>query len=249
MARRATVIKDERETADYVLLLDAGDSLINDHYPAKSSDGESSIAAYNFLGYDALAIGSLDLTLLNVVTMTERLSEAEFPVLSANVHAAGVDDLLAEPYAIVERGGHQIAILGLTDAAELEGWTIDDPVMAARQWVPKLEEKAGIVIVLSHAGVDTDKRIAAEVPGIDIIISGRGNATDIHTASETGTMLFHADSPSQGQAGRTVGAAYLSFDRAGRLIGHEWRKYLLGEDIEDDQETRSWVIEADRTWR
>jgi len=232
-----------------VLLLDAGDSLINDHYPAKSSDGESSIAAYNFLGYDALAIGSLDLTLLNVVTMTQRLSEAEFPVLSANVRAAGVEDLLAEPYTIVERGGHQIAILGLTDAADLEGWTIDDPLTTAKEWVPVLQEQAGIVIVLSHAGVDVDKVIAAEVPGIDIIISGRGAATDIHTASETGTMLFHADSPSQHQAGRTVGAAYLNFDRAGRLIGHEWRKYILSEDIEDHQETRNWVIEADNKWR
>ena len=45
-------------------MLDAGDSLINDRYPAKSSQGASSIASMNFMGYDAMTLGSLDLTLL-----------------------------------------------------------------------------------------------------------------------------------------------------------------------------------------
>ena len=249
MARRATIVKDERGKAEYPLLLDAGDSLINDHYPAKSSDAASSIAAMNYMAYDALAVGSLDLTLLDVVTMTQRISEAHFPVLSANVRVAASGELLTEPYTILERGGHKIAILGLTDAAELDGWMIDDPLAAAQHWIPVLREQAGIVMILSHAGVDVDKQIAAEVPGIDVIISGRGTATDIYTAPETGTMLFHADSPSQGQAGRTVGVAYLSFDRAGRLIGHRWLKVLLGDDIEADAETTAWVVEADHTYR
>lgn len=249
MARRATITKSERANQTNVLLLDAGDSLLNDRYPAKSSQGASSIAAMNLLQYDAMTLGSLDLTLLSVDDLRARMAEAAFPIVAANVSIGATGEALTEPYAVLERWGHRIAILGLTDPAELDGWSIAEPLATAQQWVPEMRRKADIIIVLSHAGVETDQTIADSVPGIDVIISGRGAAQDRYESSQMGTLVFHADSPSPGQAGRAVGIARLHFDRAGRMVGYEWRKVVLGNDVESDAETEVWILKNDPLFR
>lgn len=250
MARRATIIKAHRDRGENTLLLDAGDSLLNDNYPAKSSQGASSIAAMNLLQYDAMTLGSLDLTLLSVDELRARIDEAHFPVVSANVFVGDLDKLLVEPYALLEMQGHRIAILGLTDSAQVEGFRIAEPLETVRQWLPELREGADIVILLSHAGIETDKAIAQEVGGIDVIVSGRGaNIKESFISPSSGTLIVHADSPSIGEAGRVIGVGELVFDRTGRLLEHTWRKVLLDEEIQSDSETAVWVFRANDIYR
>ncbi len=66
VTRRAAVIRKEREKATHMLVLDAGDSLLNNQQPAKGTRGKTSIEAMNKMGYDAMALGMLDLSLLSL---------------------------------------------------------------------------------------------------------------------------------------------------------------------------------------
>ena len=68
MARRATIIAQERAEGEFVLVLDAGNSLVGDREPAQGSRGKSSVSAMDLMGYDAMALGPGDLALgLDVV--------------------------------------------------------------------------------------------------------------------------------------------------------------------------------------
>ena len=100
------------------LVLDAGNSLLNDQEPAQGSRGASSIGALNQLGYDALGLGMVDINRLTLGELQQRIEQAQFPVLSANATLKGSGKLLAEPYVILSVADHKVAILGLTDAGE-----------------------------------------------------------------------------------------------------------------------------------
>lgn len=114
MARRATVIKEQREANQHVLLLDAGNALFStEDRLTLQTKGGAIIEAYNFLGYDAMGLGQDDVQ-LGLEVLKARIAEAQFPIVSANVYVGNSQDLLTQPYVILERGGHRIAILGLT---------------------------------------------------------------------------------------------------------------------------------------
>jgi len=214
-------------------VLDAGDSLLNGQDPAQQSRGSTSIEALNRMGYDAMTLGGLDIALLKVADLQSRIAEAKFAVLSANATVSATGELLAD---------HRVAILGLTDPYPDDEISVSDPMQAATQWVPELRQMADIVIVLSHAGLDVDEKIAAAVPGIDVIISGRnGQISSPVVVGSTGTVLFHADTAVSETAGTRVGIATLTFDAAGKLMSHEWNNITLTGDVAASPEMSTWV--------
>ena len=83
---------------------------------------------------------------------------------------------------MVEKGGEKIGLIGLSpdDTYELASpgpnITFFDPVAAVQGEVDKLTA-AGVnkIIVLSHSGYGFDKRVAAEITGVDIIVDGHSN--------------------------------------------------------------------------
>ena len=90
---------------------------------------------------------------------------------------------LATPYVVLVRGGLRIAILGLTTysldhivaAPKNQGVAVGDPVEAARYWVPRLRKEADLVVALTHIGVDQDRKLVDQVPGIDVVIGGHSH--------------------------------------------------------------------------
>lgn len=242
MARRATIIRQEREQPGLVLVLDAGDSLVGDRDPARRTQGQTSIAAMNKLGYDALVLGPQDLA-LGLDVLRQRLAEAEFAVLSANAVVSATGQLVAAPYVVRELGGHRLAIVGISGGSDTREISLRDPLQTAQAVVAELATQANVIILLSHAGTPTDQQIAEAVPAIDLIISG--GPFQLETpwrAAETGTIILHADAASPGHAGRRLGMARLTFDAAGRLIEHDWQRLLLGPEIADDPEMANWTL-------
>ena len=179
---------------------------------------------------------------LGVDGIRERMQEANFPVLSANVLIAGTDDFLAQPYVIREMEGYRIAIIGLTGRTSLPGVDVRDPLEAVKQVVEELHGKAEILILLSHTGVTANRRIATEVPELDLIISGGSEAiTPTPVFVGEGTAIVHADVSSSGHAGRRIGVGTWSFDGHGQLAGQTWQDVSLGENFADDPEMLTWL--------
>lgn len=244
VARRATEIKAEKSSNKSVLVLDAGNSLVGDRDPGLKTQGGSGVEAMNRMGYDAMALGAQDLT-LGPAALKQRIAEAKFAVLSANAVDAKTNELIGQPYVIREIGGHRVAIIGLSGAGDQDTVTVRDPVEAAKATVGELAGKADVIIVLSHAGVETDEKIADTVLGIDVIVgSGSGMLPDPWKSNVTGTLRWQADSGSQGHAGRNVGIGQLKIDSFGKLVDNSWRRQAMGPDVTGDPDMSAWVEEV-----
>jgi 2',3'-cyclic-nucleotide 2'-phosphodiesterase (5'-nucleotidase family) len=240
VARRATIIKQIRAEAGNVLLLDAGNSLVGDRDPAVRTQGQTSIEAMNMMGYDAMALGEMDLR-LGTEVLGQRQTEASFPLLSANTVLSASGALPFRTYTVKEMAGHRVGIIGLSDGADLGEIQVQSPLETARQLVAQLGKEADIIILLSHAGLSTDKEIAARVPDIDVIVSGGPETlNELYRDPAHGTAIVHADVASPGHAGRLIGVGTLTFDRNGRLQDAQWSKVSLGPEVAEDPAMAAW---------
>lgn len=125
---------------------------------------------------------------------------------AADAKTAGLQKLAAEgrvrDYAIIERGGLRFGLFGVLGleaaiyAVNAAPVAFTDPIAAAKKTVATLRdvEKADVVIAISHGGVrrnadgsfteGADVRLAAEVPGIDVVVGGHS-----HTVLESPIMV------------------------------------------------------------
>lgn len=179
-ARRATMVKRIRaEKGHATLLIDAGD--VCDGTPFSTEyHGEADIAAMNAIGYDLGCPGNHEYS--NPLAQVRKLiAEAKFPLVSANSTVKADGKLLYQPYVIRTIGGARVAFFGLltydarTYPAAKNDLTMEPPIETAKRLVPELRKKADLVVAVTHIGVDEDKQIAREVPGIDIIVGGHSH--------------------------------------------------------------------------
>ena len=96
-----------------------------------------------------------------------------------------------QDYTVIPRGGVNFAVFGVmgedSDAcAPMSGMVFEDPVPIAREIVAQIEAdvpEPRVVVCLSHSGTNEnpekseDQRLAAEVDGIDVIVSGHTHTT------------------------------------------------------------------------
>jgi 2',3'-cyclic-nucleotide 2'-phosphodiesterase (5'-nucleotidase family) len=243
VARRATAIRQERETAAHVLVLDAGDTLISDRPLALMSESQVVVQAMNLMGYDAMTLGEGDLG-LGADVLRQRMAEAEFAFLSANVEFNG--ELFAQPYLIKEVGGYQVAIVGLTGVptSEVGSFVVRDPLLSARDVVGQLESQADIIILLVHVGQRLEQQLISQVEGIDIIVGGSGEPRSSSAAQDesTGVLVLPSERPATGHAGRFLGVSRLTFDGQGALAGYASLMLGLRPEVVDDPELAALVL-------
>ena len=238
------MVKKERQASSHFLLLDAGDSLFGDRFLGQQTQGKGVVEAMNLMGYDAMAVGGGDMR-LGLDTLRQRMAEAEFPFLSANVVLSGTETLFTEPYMIKEMGDHRVAIIGLTEpggANAVQGAvTVLNPIETARRYVAEVSAQASIIIVLSHIGMQGNMKLAEGVEGIDLIVSGAGQmSVDQAVQNETtGPLIVQVEVPSPGHAGRRIGVARLQIDSQGEVSSHRWTAVSLTPDFADDPEMRA----------
>lgn len=179
---RATLVKKVREENENVLLLDAGD--LNTGRPESNFfKAEPDIIGYNYIGYDAMALGNHEFD-NPIEVLKKQMEMAKFPFLSANVKYKD-GSYVAKPYIIKEFNGFKVAIFGLTtketetigNPSITKDLVFEDEVETAKKLVPELRKKADIVIALVHMGIYNSvrkgsKKLGTEVDGIDLIVDG-----------------------------------------------------------------------------
>lgn len=222
------------------MLLDGGDSLMSDSPQPLTleSQGRVIIEAMNLLGYDAIALGEQDLR-LGADVLRQRIAEADFPVLSANVRLTGTGELLASPYTILDVGGLSVGIIGLTGTSpdSPPALTISDPLAAAGDVLKEVEPQSDLVIVLSHMGWDRNRELADRASEIDLVIGGglqKPDSQPYHSPT-TGAYLAQAELPTSGHAGRLVGLWKLTLNPEGQVRDSDWRAVALDPQFADDQ--------------
>ena len=248
MARRAAAIKAERQANDYLLLLDAGNSLLGGWERDLESKARLTVQVMNRMGYDALTIGQGELRMGSELLL-DVMAQADFPFLSANLTKGMGGPPLVRPSTVVELGSHRVAIIGATapetvDIRQLEEGEVGalDPIESVRRQVGAVKGQAGVIIVLSYLGLEVDRELAQQVSGIDLIVGGNSDSVDKQRPlespiwqEETGTAIVQAR-----KKGESLGIIDLELDRRGRIVSHEGRSLMLGGDIADDAEFSAW---------
>ncbi len=230
IARRATLIKQIREEEPNVLLLDSGDIFQGTPY-FNFFEGEIEFKAMTAMGYDASTLGNHDFD-NGINGLVRMLPHAAFPFVSANYAIAPGSPLAGRvmPHLIKQVGPIKVGIFGLgidfdrlVIAGLHEGVSYSDPILVARQQEEALRQQGcHLVICLSHLGYryredrPSDTALAAEVPGIDLILGGHTHtfldAPDVHTHSDGRFTIVNQ----VGWAGIRLGRIEMVFTRDAR---------------------------------
>jgi len=179
-------------------------------------------------------------------------------VLSANASFAGVDASLADlqrlshegvirRYAVIERGGLRFGIFGSLGKEAMiytngGATTFADATESAKEVVKILREteKVDVVIALSHGGLEKgpdgnyhdgeDVRLARDVPGIDVVISGHSH-TELREAI---IVNDHTPVVQTGKESRNLGELVLAVD-GGKLTVVSYQLHPIDDTIVGDR--------------
>ena len=257
-ARLATVLRQERAQHPDALTLDGGDfsigSLIQTLYTSKAPE----LRTMGALGYDATTAGNHEfdhegLGFARMLTAARTSGDTVPALLMANykpsddnpdqldiqraMSAYGVKD-----YMLLERGGVTYGIFGLMgtdsdDCAPTSGFTLEDPLEAAKRCVKALEEQgAQFIICLSHGGTNVkesmseDQQLAKKVDGIDLIISGHTHTTLTEPIVEGDTYIVSA-----GPYCENLGSITLEWTEDGEKTLKDYRLTPIDETVAEDQ--------------
>ena len=168
--------------ADRVLLLHAGDFSQGSPYFTVLG-GVLEINAINDFAYDCVTLGNHEFD-NDIEALTERVKMLNpvTKVVCANLDLSPFElGEYVKPYAIVERAGLKIGIIGLeSDISTAVTKTVAsrmqqlDNVEVTNRWADYLHdtEKCDMIILLSHAGYDQDQVIVPQIRWVDLVIGG-----------------------------------------------------------------------------
>lgn len=185
ISRIATLVGVTKMTEPNVLFLHAGDISIGDVFFNKYFQVPE-LQILNALGLDAMTLGNheFDLgpdVLLGSLQYAFPDPNNAFPLLSANTDFTAIPDMqkYVKEYVIKQYGNTKVGIFGLTTPAtnllsNPSPAVISEDIGTIAGTMVGTLKAAGcdVVILLSHLGVDLDKMIASNVPGINVIVGG-----------------------------------------------------------------------------
>ncbi len=194
---------------DNVLVLDAGD-LLSGHaavrFEAEGIRGLPFVELWDRIGYDAWVVGNHDLD-HGGKNLRRLIHHIHAATLCANLFLRAEDGSApvpgesplavdAKPYQVFERAGIRVGVIGLTTAEmpdlvaekSFAGLAVLPPSEVLRAWWPEFSAKSDIQIVLSHAGIEADRALAAAFPELEAIVGGHSH-TFLEHAEQVGPVL------------------------------------------------------------
>ncbi|WP_134647958.1 bifunctional UDP-sugar hydrolase/5'-nucleotidase UshA [Vibrio diabolicus] len=246
MAARKTLIDDLREEIQAeggsVLLLSGGD--INTGVPESDlQDAEPDFKGMSKIGYDAMALGNHEFD--NPLDVLFKQQEwASFPMLSANIYDKNTGKRLFQPYAMFNKQGIKIAVIGLTteDTAKLgnpefiEQIDFRDPKEEAKNLIAELKETEypDLIFAVTHMGHYENGNRGINAPG-DVALARYLNEGDLDMV-----VGGHSQEPVCMEGPNVIKKSFKPGDECqpdqqnGAYIvqAHEWGKYVGRADYE-----------------
>ena len=252
-ARLVTAIADARARTNNSILVDGGDqfqgTLFYTYYK-----GAAAAEFMNQLGYDGMTVGNHEFD-DGPEVLRGFMDSVQFPVLMSNADVSG-EPLLADSLmksTVIERGGEQIGMIGLTPentdelASPGPNVTFTDPVAAVQAEVDKLTEMGvNKIIVLSHSGYSVDLEVAANTTGVDVIVGGHTNTLlgdDEDAAGPYPTMVGDTAVVQAYAYGKFLGELNVTFDDNGVIAEASGAPLLIDASVAEDEATVARVAE------
>ena len=243
--RLSTLLKAIRaEREGRTLFLDGGDTW-QGSYTSLKTGGADMVRVMNALKTDAMT-AHWEFT-YGTDRVEELIDELEFAFLAGNVRDTEWDEPVFDAISTFERGGVKIAVIGQA----FPYTPIANPRYMIPEWSFGIREKevqrnvdkaradgAELVVLLSHNGFDVDRKLAARVSGIDVILTGHTHDALPVAIEENGTLLI-----ASGSHGKFLSRLDLDV-RDGKLRDYRYRLIpVLSDVIEPDPEITALVEE------
>lgn len=191
-ARRATLTKRLRAQATGPCILVDGGDVFTRGALTTAYRGAPDIEAMNATGYELGALGNNEFKAFDgadagnaigaQTALLAAIRRAKFPYVCANATDQHGNLLQGvKPFVVKKWNGVRVGFLGLVTERcstypQTKGWHFQDPIAAAKAWVPKVRGECDVLIAMTHIGTPLDLALAAKVPGIDAIVGA-----DSHT--------------------------------------------------------------------
>ena len=201
-ARLQTLVDEMRAANPDLLLLHAGDAVQGSLYFTLFK-GRPEFAFLNRLGVAAMTLGNHEFD-RGTAALASYLQWSNFPLISANIDFSGEPAMASQrvPTRIVkEIKGERIGIIGLTtestpqttlDVGQVK--FLDARASAEREVAALTAQGVNKIVLLSHLGYADDRKLAAAVSGIDIIVGGHSH-TLLGDASSLASIGLVPDGP------------------------------------------------------
>jgi 5'-nucleotidase / UDP-sugar diphosphatase len=184
-AAMAAVSRLRSEAAGSVLFLHAGDLFQGSLYFTKYN-GAADVDFWNAMRVDVATFGNHEFDKGPGLIQSALLEGASFPFTSANVDFSREPAVTAKArvpsYLIKVVGGQKVGIIGITTpetpfiSSPGKSIVFRDPAESVDAAVSALERQGvNKILVISHSGLDADRRLAAKVHGVDAIIGGHSH--------------------------------------------------------------------------
>jgi len=243
LARIAT-LRDRiaKEAPDAVLVL-AGDFLS----PSTMSSvfqGSQMVAGLNAAGADLVTFGNHEFDFGEQVTL-QRMRESRFTWVSSNVLDPGTGLPFGDAVSFVLRdiGGIRVAFIGLTTPETHalskggKNLTFLDPVAAAKDMVARARRtKADLIVAVTHQDMAADKKLAAAVPEIDVILGGHEHDPLDAKVGKTLILKTGSEAVNLGRIDLLV-----SVGKDGRRVETKWELIAVTAEIPEKPEVAALV--------
>lgn len=201
------------------------------------------------IGYDAVTPGEREFG-FGYKYFLDLVRQRKLTVVSANLFDKASGKAPFKPYVVVKKQGVKIAIGGLIGkaipmGAAQDSVLIQDPLVVAQKLVPEMRKKAAVVVLLAHMGRVDAEDLAAQVPGIDVLVIGHHPGLVLTSRKVNQTI-----SVASGEQGQNVGETHVDIEgklteaREGKVlvlmpeVGERADIAKLAKDLEDTLSAR-----------
>jgi len=218
-----------------VMRLDAGDQFQGSLFYT-AWQGRVELEVMHVLGTEAMTIGNHEFD-GGPEVLGRFIDGARFPILSANIDVSAEPALAGKirPSIMMQKDGLKIGVVGATTlqtpVTSLPGPRVkfSDPGPALTREAAALRAQgAGLVIALSHLGVDVDQKFAGHITGVDVFVGGHTHTLLSDSEAGAAGPPLQAITGPAGTAvvvqascyGRYVGRLDLDIDETGRVLAY-----------------------------
>ena len=242
-ARIAAIVKQIRaEHQGRVLFCDCGDTF-HGTYPALKTQGEAMVPVLNSLGLDAMtahwefAFGPK--------IFKQLAAQLAYPMLALNIYNQTTKELVFPPYCVKEISGLRIGLVGA--ASNIIAKTMPPSYSEGVEFtlglkelppiidVLRTQEKADLIILVSHLGFPQDMKLLSEVSGIDICLSGHTHNRLYQPVLQGKTLVIQS-----GCHGSFLGHLTLELEGK-RIIDYRHRLVEVEASISPDPQTEDII--------
>jgi 5'-nucleotidase len=165
-----------------VFLIEAGDVMtgtLASEIKYRGVTGGAMVHFLNRLGYNVWCYGNHDFDKgqKNAIGLSKL---AEFPTVMANIIYKKSGELFAaQPYHIFDVGRIKVGVIAVMEEnflsevqnEQVEGLAVKPIIPTLKSFIPDLDRRTDLIIVVSHGWFSQGVRTAENVPGIDIVLA------------------------------------------------------------------------------